>query len=150
EAAFAAAARAALESRVSAPNVRLDQAFTHLYGSRLFTWFQAPDSAVLRGVLSNQNGASPFALLGWIYQFSIPESVRKRFGHFYTQPSIVEAMLDSIGFSGARVLDKRLIDPAVGAGAFVIGATNRVVEAAESEGLSGSEVWHSVQRVIHG
>lgn len=150
EAAFAAAARAALEARVFAPGVHLEQAFPHLYGSPLFSWFRTSDEDALRAALSRETATSPTELLGWIYQFAIPEEVRKRFGHFYTQPSIVDSMLDSIGFSGPAVLGKRLIDPAVGAGAFVIGATKRVILAAEEEGQTGAAVWHSVQSVIHG
>jgi adenine-specific DNA-methyltransferase len=92
----------------------------------------------------------PTELLGWLYQFSIPEHIRKRLGHFYTSRAIVSHMLDNAGFSGTDVLTGRLIDPACGAGAFLIEATRRVLVAAEKEGLSTEETCAVVRRVVHG
>jgi len=59
-------------------------------------------------------------------------------------------MLDGVGFTGRGCLGGRLIDPACGAGAFLIEATRRVLAEAEREELSPTEVCDAVQRSIHG
>lgn len=152
EAAFAAAARCALEARLAGVSADLESAFPHLYGSPLFSWYQpTPElSQRLSVALDFDAREDPAALLGWLYQFSIPRPVRSRFGRFYTSESIVRSMLDAVGFDRPEILTSRLIDPACGAGAFLIEATRRVLDQAEREGLAADETCASVQRIIHG
>jgi adenine-specific DNA-methyltransferase len=152
EAAFAAAARLALETRLDVAGLELASLFPHLYTSPLFSWY-IPDEqsrAELGRALEIGIAASPNELLGWLYQFSIPEPARKRFGHFYTSSEIVRSMLDSVHFDGPEILGRRFIDPAVGAGAYAIEATRRVIATAEEEDLGGVEICRTVQRVVHG
>jgi len=152
EAAFAAAARAVLEARLGERAGQHGPAFPHLYQPPLFAWYQ-PDAALVAPVVEHVNAqqeADPAELLGWLYQFSIPEHVRKRLGHFYTSRAIASHMLDNVGFTGADVLTGRLIDPACGAGAFLVEATRRVLVAAEREGLSPAGTCAAVRRVVHG
>lgn len=122
----------------------------HLFASELFSWYRPPNQRQLRDVLSNLGELEPIELLGHIYQGTVPIATRKRFGQFYTPAQIVESMLDSLGFSGPTILEERLIDPAVGAGAFLIAAARRLIDAAEESGLSGGRLWNSVQRAIYG
>ncbi|HEY0391588.1 MAG TPA: N-6 DNA methylase [Solirubrobacterales bacterium] len=150
EAAFSAVARAALEVRISNPDLRLDALFPHLYSSPFFSWHRLPVDDVARDALSGTAGVDSTELLSWIYQFAIPSTMRKKFGHFYTPPAVVDSMLDSVGFSGPEILGKRFIDPAVGAGAFAIGATRRLIAEAEGENLGGIDVWRAVQGAIFG
>lgn len=152
EASFAAAARIALDLKAPTAREGMHHLFPHLYSSPLFGWFE-PGLGVRRPVeeaLRAHGTDNSSELLGWLYQFSIPAEVRKRFGQFYTSPAIAESMLDNLGFAGPRILETRLIDPAVGAGAFVIAATRRVIAAAEESGLRGADICRAVQRVIHG
>lgn len=151
EASFAAAARLVLDARIGGLAGRR-VAFPHLYASELFSWYEPGDDLrnAVREALSLGLAEEPIEMLGWLYQFSIPESVRKRFGQFYTGPAVVFSMLDNLGFKGAAALSGRLIDPACGAGAFLIEATRRVLAAAEQDGLSDGEACAAVQRAIHG
>lgn len=152
EAAFAAAARAVLEARLGERAAEHGPAFPHIYQPPLFAWYR-PERALIEPLVAlvNQHAfADPTELLGWLYQFSIPEDIRKRFGHFYTSQAIVCSMLDGAGFKGKAVLTGRLIDPACGAGAFLIEATRRVLKEAERQGLSAEETCQAVERVIHG
>lgn len=153
EAAFAAAARTVLEDDAHLGQLagHFQQAFPHLYGSALFSWY-TPDAALTGRVRSTLSTApqKPLDLLAVLYEQSIPTAVRKRFGQFYTRPPIVCSMLDNVGFVGAATLDARLIDPASGAGAFLIEATRRVLDAASCAGLGPAESCAAVQRAIHG
>lgn len=149
EAAFAAVARAALEVRVPV-GAGLESTFPHLYSSPYFSWCRLPVDASVRQAFSEETGVRSAELLGWTYQFALPGPLRKRFGHFYTPPPVVDSMLDSAGYAGEAIMDKRLIDPAVGAGAFAVGAARRLLAEAEGKGLEGGEVWRLVQRAIHG
>jgi len=152
EAAFAAAARAVLETRLGGRATQHGHAFPHIYEPPLYAWYR-PSSGLIEPLVEHVNAQpdiDPTELLGWLYQFSIPELIRKRFGHFYTSQAIASHMLDNAGFTGANVLTGRLIDPACGAGAFLIEATRRVLAAAAQEGLSPEETCAAVRRVIHG
>lgn len=151
EAAFAAAARMVLDVQLGALPTR-QRAFPHIYGSTLFSWYE-PEPTLrshLEAALDGNVATDPLEVLGALYERSIPLSVRKRFGQFYTSRPLVTAMLDNVGFMGTSTLSSRLIDPACGAGAFLIEATRRVLAAADAEGLSDAEACIAVQRVIHG
>jgi hypothetical protein len=133
EAAFAAAARAVLEARLGERAKQHGPAFPHIYEPPLFAWYHPSRELVdpLVELVNTQGEKDPTELLGWLYQFSIPEHIRKRLGHFYTSRSIVSHMLDKAEFAGADVLTGRLIDPACGAGAFLAEAARRVLAAAD-------------------
>jgi adenine-specific DNA-methyltransferase len=150
EVAFAAAARAAAESRDTSERIAAERSMPHLFSSGLFSWYCPPNQAQLRDALSNVNQLDPIELLSHLYESTVPDTTRKRFGQFYTPPQIVELMLDSIGFSGPGILDKRLIDPAVGAGAFLIAAARRLIHAADQRGFSGGKLWNCVQGALFG
>jgi adenine-specific DNA-methyltransferase len=151
EAAFAAAARAVLEERLGGRGSEHGPAFPHIYEPPLFAWYRPSEKLTepVTQLVRVHDQADPTELLGWLYQFSIPEHIRKRFGHFYTSREIVSSMLDGVGFTGAACLRGRIIDPACGAGVFVIEATRRVLAAAESENLSPAETCDAVHRAIH-
>lgn len=152
EAAFAGAARAVLAEKLGRESGNLREAYPHLYGSPLFSWY-APSSSLkmeLQAALAGTSAEDPVELLGWLYQFAIPLEVRRRFGQFYTQPAIVNSMLDGVGFKGEAVLSARFIDPACGAGAFVIEATRRVIAAAQKAEFDANQTYRAVQGCIHG
>jgi len=153
EAAFAAAAWAVLETRLGERATLHSAAFPHIHEPPLFAWYRpsANLTAPLIEHVSAHRKIDPAELLGWLYQFSIPEHIRKQLGHFYTSRAITSHMLDNAGFTGANVLSGgKLIDPACGAGAFLIEATRRVLAAAAKERLSPEETCAAVQRIIHG
>jgi N-6 DNA Methylase len=70
---------------------------------------------------------------------SFPSRANKRRGGVYTDPDLVELVLDLVGWEGRG----RLLEPAVGAGAFLLGAWRRQPGAARSaprDGLFGVDV----------
>lgn len=152
EAAFAAAARAILEDALGERGASYRGLFPHIYDPRLFAWCEPASQAVqsLIDHVQRDDRRDPVELLGWLYQFSIPEHVRRRLGHFYTSREIVVSMLDAVGFRGEACLTGRLIDPSCGAGAFLIEATRRVLREADDAGLTSGEACAAVQRTIHG
>lgn len=152
EAAFAAAARAVLQAALGERAAMYGRVFPHIYDPPLFAWYR-PSGAIVQALTDTvqaQQPSDPVALLGWLYQFSIPEHVRRRLGHFYTSGEIVALMLDGVGFTGKACLAERLIDPACGAGAFLIEATRRILAEADEVGLSPAEACEAVQRTVHG
>jgi len=150
EAAFAAVARLTLTDQVDMEPQRLAAGFPHLYSSPLFSWYQ-PSADIRQKVmtaLAELDDPEVMSLLGWLYQSTIPEEIRSRFGQFYTDQKIVDLMLDRAGYKGQKMIGKRLIDPACGAGAFLIEATRRLVQAAA--GRAPEEIYSLAQQAIHG
>ncbi len=152
EAAFAAVARLALDEQLGERAAAFRSAFPHLYGSASFAWYELDGDlrAAVMDELAAHADEGPVELLGWLYQFVIPLTIRKQFGQFYTGPAIVRSMLDGAGYAGPQILGRRLIDPASGAGAFLIEATRRLLAAADAERLSPEATARAVQHAIHG
>jgi hypothetical protein len=63
-------------------------------------------------------------LLKELYRQLFPKSVRHDLGEYYTPDWLAEHVLDELGYIGDP--DKRLLDPAVGSGTFLIMAINRI------------------------
>jgi adenine-specific DNA-methyltransferase len=152
EAAFGAVARLTLEEKLGARAAGFQAAFPHLYGSASFSWYEMDPGlrAAVLEELAEHEDQEPAELLGWLYQFVIPQAVRKQFGQFYTGRQIVRSMLDGAGYFGPDILGRKLIDPASGAGAFLIEATRRLLASAKAEGLTPEETCAAVQHAIHG
>lgn len=66
--------------------------------------------------------------LGQLYQRYFTPQIRKALGEFYTPPSVVRYILDSVGYDGPTT-GERLIDPACGSGTFLAEALTRYKEA---------------------
>jgi adenine-specific DNA-methyltransferase len=152
EAAFAAIARLALSEKLGDRADDLRSAFPHLYETASFSWHELDGDlrAATLAELAEHSAEEPVELLGWLYQFVIPQAVRKQSGQFYTSPAIVRSMLDGAGYAGPQILGRRLIDPASGAGAFLIEATRRLLAAAEADRLSPEATCRAVQQALHG
>jgi type I restriction-modification system DNA methylase subunit len=69
--------------------------------------------------------------LGILYQKYFDKETRKALGEFYTPQEVVDYILDSVGYEGQKILDKRLLDPACGSGTFLVTALKRYLEASE-------------------
>jgi len=69
--------------------------------------------------------------LGILYQRYFDKETRKALGEFYTPQEVVEYILDTVGYKGRKVLDKRLLDPACGSGTFLVTALKRYLKASE-------------------
>jgi len=80
--------------------------------------------------------------LGILYQKYFDTETRKALGEFYTPIEVVEYILNSVGYNGSEVINKRLLDPACGSGTFLVGALKRYLCAAERK--AQQEGWSKV------
>jgi adenine-specific DNA-methyltransferase len=67
-------------------------------------------------------------MISTIYTALLPSDYRSSLGIFYTPPVLVNRLLDSIESSGFDLLNKRIIDPACGGGAFLAPIVSRLVD----------------------
>ena len=124
--------------KVSAEFDRLANVFPKdSFDGGMYSWWWKKDSCVASDVwnlvktpllfseIENLDGNS----VSDLYMTCFPPELRKSLGEFYTDPRIVEYILDWVGYSSQQNGDvenplflQRLIDPACGAGTFLISA----------------------------
>ena len=64
-----------------------------------------------------------------LYPAMLPERMRSELGAFYTPPCLVSRLLDLADETGVVWTSARVLDPATGAGAFLVQIAERMVEA---------------------
>lgn len=64
-----------------------------------------------------------------LYPAMLPERTRSELGAFYTPPCLVQRLLDLAAETGVRWAEARVLDPAAGAGAFLVEIANRMLES---------------------
>src|SRR4051794_35007907 len=74
----------------------------------------------------------------------------KNLGQVSTPDSIVEFMLDTIGYKGETMLNKHILDNSCGDGAFLKGIVKRYIEVAQEKNLSQKEIKKGLETYIHG
>lgn len=84
--------------------------------------------------------------IGTFYNRTMDRHLRKVFGKFYTPNPLVKHLFDSIGFD--EISGGRLIDLACGSGAFLIEATNRIIDRRED--IDPQIVIHDIIDRVHG
>jgi adenine-specific DNA-methyltransferase len=62
-------------------------------------------------------------------------SQEKKLGQIYTPAHIVAKMLDDVGFIGATILGKSILDPACGDGRFLVQVVERIIEQSKPADL---------------
>lgn len=67
--------------------------------------------------------------LGSLYTALLPQAWRSQRGVFYTPPALAERLLDQAEAAGLDWTKARVLDPAAGAGAFLIPAARRMLNA---------------------
>jgi adenine-specific DNA-methyltransferase len=72
--------------------------------------------------------------VGALYTALLPEPFKARHGIFYTPPGLVECLLEMVDEAGVDWRAARVLDPACGGGAFLVGVAERIVRA-----LAGTE-----------
>lgn len=89
--------------------------------------------------------------IGAIYEYCIPKSKRKDYGQFYTRsPRLIESILDNIGYIDAGTKGKRILDPSVGSGIFLIDAIRRIKRYYNETGQSNISLLNDVSENIYG
>ncbi|MFX1444479.1 MAG: Eco57I restriction-modification methylase domain-containing protein [Promethearchaeota archaeon] len=77
---------------------------------------------------SKINYDSGLDIFGSIYQRNLSHKEKKILGEFYTPPSVVNYILDTIGYKNVYGIEnKKLIDLSCGSGSFIIQAIKRLV-----------------------
>ena len=69
-------------------------------------------------------------LLKKLYQYLVPQEVRRKLGEYYTPDWLAELLLNEVGYDGNTF--KRFLDPACGSGTFLVLAIQRAKEYGHS------------------
>jgi adenine-specific DNA-methyltransferase len=93
----------------------------------------AEASAAARTALEGDSApvAEKAFVLGNLYAALLPPEFRARYGIFYTPPALVECLLGMAEDAGVNWTTARVLDPACGGGAFLVGVAARMVRAME-------------------
>lgn len=75
---------------------------------------------------------------------------RKQEGQYMTPKKAVDIVLDSISYSGITILDKIIIEPSFGSGAFLLKIAERIVLAGKEAGLSTDQIAAQLNDCIYG
>ena len=127
--------------KISAEFARLTDIFPEgSFDGGLYSWWWKKDSCVASDVwnlvktplLFSKSGNLNGNAVSDLYMTYFPPELRKSLGEFYTDPRIVEYILDWVGYTPEQnsnvenpLFLQRLIDPACGAGTFLISALER-------------------------
>ena len=74
----------------------------------------------------------------------------KTLGQFFTPDYIVELILDDIEYTQGNILDKRIMEPSFGEGAFLIQIVERIIKEGKRIGLSKEEIKQQLQNNVYG
>lgn len=74
----------------------------------------------------------------------------KTLGQVYTPEWIVNEILDSVNYKGIKILNKKIIDPACGDGAFLKIIIDRLIDEAIKEKKTIEEIKHILEKNIYG
>jgi hypothetical protein len=118
--------------------------YGHFFSRDVFDWYTWEEEAIVRlfWTLNRFDFAQVSAdLIGRIYEQYVDQLERKRKGQFYTPPQVVNYILDQVGYRGAEIVGRRLLDPACGSGRFLVEAARRLIaELKKQPGLLPKEL----------
>lgn len=105
--------------------------YLHFYGAaELFDWYRMDDKTLLRAlVVLNAFNLERINtdIIGAVYGRYLLEGKHEQ-GRYYTPEPVVQTMLDMCGYTGPKVLDRKLLDPACGSGSFLVAACRRILD----------------------
>jgi adenine-specific DNA-methyltransferase len=85
---------------------------------------------------------------GQLYTLFLPESLRSRFGIFWTPPTLAKRLIEKAGKAGIDWEKSSIIDPACGGGAFLVPAALKIIGA--MKGSSPAIVARNLQTRLEG
>jgi hypothetical protein len=107
--------------------------YSHFYDQHAVLDWYVPDRnavvKVLHKLAGFDLGRINRDIMGTVYGQYIEARHKHDSGMYYTPPDIVSFMLDRIGYRGAGVIGKKLLDLSCGSGGFLVEAAARLVEA---------------------
>lgn len=74
----------------------------------------------------------------------------KTLGQVYTEPWIVSEILDLVGYHGEHILDKYILEPACGDGAFLKEIIARYIEVCKNKQIPPPEIKQRLEKYIYG
>lgn len=74
----------------------------------------------------------------------------KNLGQVSTPDSIVDFMLDAVGYQGETILNKHILDNSCGDGAFLKNIVKRYLKVAQAEKFSQEKIKKDLETYIHG
>lgn len=138
----------------------LGEIYNHLYTRRIFDWEIRDDPGldqVIHRTLWHLNHYD-FSdvdrdVLGHLYQEHLPPEERKALGEFYTPTAVVDLILDSVGYTSDKQLERAeydLLDPACGSGTFLVRAASRLLDRLDAKGVPPRDAIEIVSERLHG
>ncbi|MRG90756.1 HsdM family class I SAM-dependent methyltransferase [Polyangium spumosum] len=104
--------------------------YTHFYGaSRVFDWYRMDDKILLRALcMLNAFNLERIDtdIIGTVYGRYLVEGKHEQ-GRYYTRRSLVNLMLDMVGYEGGKIIGRRIADLACGSGSFLVEAARRLL-----------------------
>lgn len=77
-------------------------------------------------------------------------SKHKTLGQVYTPEWIITEILNSVGYSGVTILDKYIVEPSSGDGAFLSEIVNRYIDACLKNEIKTDEIVQRLEKYIYG
>lgn len=106
--------------------------YAHYYSDAfVFDWYRADRNLVVQ--LLHRLAGFDFSeidrdIIGHIYSGYVRSEHKHESGMYYTKIEVVEYILDQVGFKGDQIINKSLLDPSSGSGAFLVSACRRQIE----------------------
>ncbi|MCY7348679.1 MAG: SAM-dependent methyltransferase, partial [Pyrinomonadaceae bacterium] len=106
--------------------------YAHYYSEAfVFDWYKADRNLIVQ--LLHRLAGFDFAdidrdIIGHIYSGYVKSEHKHESGMYYTPITVVEYILNRVGYNGAGVLGQSLLDPSCGSGAFLVSACRRQIE----------------------
>lgn len=75
---------------------------------------------------------------------------KKALGQVFTPENIVELILDSIGYYGENIINKKIMEPSFGNGAFLTKIVKRLILECHTKGYSQTEIRDILNENIYG
>ena len=138
----------------------LSEVYDHLYTQQIFDW-NLQDGEELNEVIQrtfwhlNHYDFSDVSrdVLGHLYEEHLSPQERKELGEFYTPTSVVDYILDQIGYTADKQLELPeydLLDPACGSGTFLVRAATRLRERLKQKGVGPRDSLEIIQERLYG
>lgn len=139
----------------------LSEIYDRLYSRQIFDWeLDSGDDdldAVVKKTFWHLNHydfeSVDRDVLGHLYERHLPPEERKELGEFYTPTSVVDLILDRVGYTSDKPIDQPehdLLDPACGSGTFLVRAANRLLERLDNQNVPPEEAVEIMQERLWG
>jgi len=132
----------------------MNQFYPYLFHPDIFDWYR-PDSDIILDILFMFNRYNfksvDREVLGKLYEKYIDKEERKRLGQFYTPESVIDYILQAVGYSPENEIEgEKLLDPACGSGGFLVRAVKALVERYQRRNVPAEIILNRVRDSIYG